>query len=51
MYKFYVTRGYPLDRLLESTYAERVLLREAYREYSEMWEKAGAAAEAGNSAG
>jgi hypothetical protein len=30
-----VLRGYPLPYLLESTYAEKILLMEAMREYTE----------------
>ena len=37
--KFFVTRGYPLSELLEATYAERVLLEEAYKEWQSIWEK------------
>ena len=37
MFKWYVTRGYPLQELLETTYAERILLREAYRDWINMW--------------
>ena len=37
--KFYVTRGYPLSELLEATFAERVLLKEAYKEWLSIWEK------------
>lgn len=33
MYKFYVVRGYPLPDLLESTFAEKVLLMNAMEEY------------------
>ena len=43
MYKFYVTRGYPLPTLLESTWAERILLREAMND----WEDAFSDAEEG----
>lgn len=39
MFKWYVTRGYPLQALMDSTFAERVLLREAMKDYMEMWEK------------
>ncbi len=37
MYKWYVTRGYPLSELVETTGAERVLLKEAYNDWLEMW--------------
>lgn len=35
MMKWYVVRGYPLQELLDTTYAERVLLREAMIDYIE----------------
>lgn len=38
MFKWYVTRGYPLQDLLDSTYAERLLLREAYSDWMKIWE-------------
>ena len=40
MYKWYVTRGYPLQDLMDSTFAERALLREAMKDYMEAWESA-----------
>lgn len=45
MFKWYVTRGYPLNELLQTTYAERILLREAYNDYIEIWPKAAETAE------
>lgn len=51
MFKWYVTRGYPLDKLIETTYAERVLLRDAFNDYIDMWKEAENAAErVGNTA-
>ena len=35
MFKFYVVRGYPLSELLETTYAEKILLMHAMEEYLE----------------
>ena len=40
MFKWYVTRGYPLSELLDTTYIERLFLREAYKDYLSIWEKA-----------
>lgn len=33
MFEFYVTKGYPLDKLLESTAIERIFLRDAMENY------------------
>jgi len=44
MFKWYVTRGYPLPELLESTWAERILLREAMKDYMEAMEQVAEAA-------
>lgn len=38
MFKWYVTRGYPLSELLQSTYAEKILLKEAYDDWLAIWE-------------
>lgn len=38
MFKWYVTRGYPLSELLETTYIEKIFLKEAYEDWLSIWE-------------
>lgn len=33
MFKFYVVRGYSLNELLNTTYAEKILLMDAMKDY------------------